>query len=99
MGVGWGDAKPVRACGLSRLELDLFCFLSIHVSFISIYMTIKGIVNPKMNLSNSGKFVSSSEQIWINVVLYHLLTSGSSLANGCHQYESPADRNLTIIHK
>ncbi len=30
-------------------------------------------------------FVSSSEQIWRNSALYHLLTNGSSAVNGCRQ--------------
>ncbi len=34
-------------------------------------------------------FVSSSEQIWRNLALHHLFTSGSSAVNGCHQNESP----------
>ncbi len=29
------------------------------------------------------EFVSSSEQIWRNVALHHLLSSGSSAVNGC----------------
>ncbi len=33
-------------------------------------------------------FVSSSEQIWRNVALHHLLTIGSSAVNGCRQNES-----------
>ncbi len=32
---------------------------------------------------------SSSKQIWRNVLLHHLLTSGSFAANGCRQNESP----------
>jgi len=35
-----GDAKPVHACGLSRLELDLFCFRSVPVFFISSHTTL-----------------------------------------------------------
>ncbi len=31
------------------------------------------------------KFVSPSEQIWINVALHHLLTIGFSAVNGCRQ--------------
>ncbi len=30
-----------------------------------------------------------SEQIWRNVALHHLLTSGSSAVNGCRRNESP----------
>jgi len=41
------------------------------------------------------KFVSSWEQIWSNLALHHLLTSGSSAVNGCHQDESP---NTTPVH-
>ncbi len=33
--------------------------------------------------------VSSSEQIWKNVALHHLLTNGSSAVNGCRQNEIP----------
>ncbi len=43
------------------------------------------------------EFVSSSEQIWRNLALHHLLSSGSSTVNGCRQNESK--RNITIIHK
>ncbi len=35
------------------------------------------------------EFVSSSNQIYRNVALYHLLTNGSSSVNGCRQNESP----------
>ncbi len=34
-------------------------------------------------------FVPSSEQIWRNVAIHHLLTNGSSAVNGCRQNESP----------
>ncbi len=35
------------------------------------------------------EFVSSSEQIWRNLALHHLLTNGSIAVNGCRQNESP----------
>ncbi len=35
------------------------------------------------------EFVSALEQIWRNLALNHLLTSGSSAVNGCRQNESP----------
>ncbi len=35
------------------------------------------------------EFTSSSEQIWRNVTLHHLLTNASSAVNGCRQNESP----------
>ncbi len=35
------------------------------------------------------ELVPSSEQNWRNVALHHLLTSGSSVVNGCRQNESP----------
>ncbi len=45
-------------------------------------------------------FVSSSEQIWRNLALHHLLTNGPSAVNGCRQNESQtADKNIKIIHK
>ncbi len=31
------------------------------------------------------EFVSSLEQIWRSLALYHLLTNGSSAVNGCRQ--------------
>ncbi len=34
------------------------------------------------------EFATSSEQIWRNVALRHLLTNGSSAVNGCRQNES-----------
>ncbi len=34
------------------------------------------------------EFVSSSEQIWRNLAVHHLLTNGSSAVNGCRQNES-----------
>ncbi len=43
------------------------------------------------------EFVSSSEQIWRNLALHHLLSNGSSTVNGCRQNESKC--NITIIHK
>ncbi len=41
------------------------------------------------NIKYVDEFVSSSEQIWRNVALHHLLTSESSAVNGCRQNESP----------
>ncbi len=38
------------------------------------------------------EFFFSSEQIWRNWALYHLLTNGSSAVNGCCQNESPNSR-------
>ncbi len=35
------------------------------------------------------EFASSSEQIWWNLALHHLLTNGSSALNGCRQNEGP----------
>ncbi len=35
------------------------------------------------------EFFYSSEQIWRNVDLYHLLNSEASALNGCRQNESP----------
>ncbi len=35
------------------------------------------------------EFVSSSEEIWRNVAVHHLLTNGSYEVNGCRQNESP----------
>ncbi len=35
------------------------------------------------------EFVSSSEQIWRNVALHHLLIDESSEVNGCRQNETP----------
>ncbi len=44
-------------------------------------------------------FVSSSEQIWRNLALHHLLTSMSSAVNGCRQNESPnrADKSTAPL--
>ncbi len=59
----------------------------------------KGIVHPKMKIcwqfthpqaiQHVDEFVSSSEQIWRNLSLHHLLINGSSAVNGCRQNESP----------
>ncbi len=58
---------------------------------------IKGIVQLKRKISwkctpsqairDVDEFVSSSEQIWRNSALHHLLTSVSSAVNGCRQNE------------
>ncbi len=45
---------------------------------------IRGIVDGKLTLR---PFVSSSEQIWRNVELHHLLTNRSSTVNVCRQNE------------
>ncbi len=50
------------------------------------------------------ELVFSSEQIWRNLALHHLLTNGSSTMNGCRQNESQrADKkhhnNPQVIHK
>ncbi len=62
---------------------------------------LKVIIHPKMKIytqviQDVDEFVSSSEQIWINLAFHHLLTNGSSAVNGCRQNES---KNITIIHK
>ncbi len=36
-------------------------------------------------IQNIDEFVSSSEQIWRNVALHHLLIDRSSAVNGCRQ--------------
>ncbi len=49
---------------------------------------IKEIVHPKIHpraILDVDEFVSSSEQIWKNVALCHLLTYGSSAVNGCRR--------------
>ncbi len=68
---------------------------------------IKGIVHPKTKtcrkcshpqaIQNVDEFVASSEQIWINLALHHLLTWGSSAVNGCRQNQGPK-KKITIIH-
>ncbi len=55
--------------------------------------SLKEMVHPEMKTSwkctrpkaiqDVDEFVSSSEQIWRNVALHHLLTSGASAVNGC----------------
>ncbi len=49
---------------------------------------LKWIVQPVYSIQDADEFVSSSEQIWRNVALHHLLTNGSSALNGCRQNES-----------
>ncbi len=54
-------------------------------------------------VQDADEFVSSSEQIWRNVALHHLLTNGSSAVNGCRQNESPNSwlkhrNNPQVIH-
>ncbi len=54
---------------------------------------LKVIIHPKMKIypqviQDVDEFVSSSEQIWINLAFHHLLTNGSSAVNGCRQNES-----------
>ncbi len=46
------------------------------------------------------EFVSSSEQMWRNLALHHLLTNDSSVVNGCRQKEwvQTSYKNITIIH-
>ncbi len=50
---------------------------------------LKGTVHAKINIihpqaiQDGDQFVSSSEQIWRNLALCHLLTNGSSAVNGC----------------
>ncbi len=57
-----------------------------------------GIVHPKMKIiwqlaekaiQDADEFVYSSEQIWRNVAIHHLLSNGSSAVNGCRQNKSP----------
>ncbi len=69
-------------------------------------LNLKGLVLPKMKMMLEIYSLllyiqdidgCSSEQIWLNSALHHLLTNGSSAVNGCHQNEN--DKNITIIHK
>ncbi len=58
------------------------------------WCTLKEFFTPKKQKENADKcirlqFVSSSELILRNFVLYDLLTNESSAVNGCHQNESP----------
>ncbi len=46
-------------------------------------------LNHPYTIQDVDEFVSSSEQIWRNLALRHLLTNGSSAVNGCRQNESP----------
>ncbi len=67
--------------------------LTLHESCMNILL--KGIIQPKIWISwkcthpqaIQDELVSSSEEIWRNV-LHHLLTNGSSAVNGCRQNES-----------
>ncbi len=45
--------------------------------------------NTPQAIQDVDDFVSSLEQVWRNVALHHLLTSGCSAVNGCRQNESP----------
>ncbi len=47
----------------------------------------KKCIHPQV-IQDVEEFVSSSERIWRNLTLHHLLTSGSSAVNGCRQNES-----------
>ncbi len=72
-------------------------------------MVFKEIIYPKMeiclkftqpqDIKDVGEFVSSSEQIWINLALHHLTNNGSSAVNGCHQNESINHNNASSSEK
>ncbi len=72
------------------------CFPAINSNFMywfkwSVCHMFKGIVHAKMKnqaIQGLDELVSSSEQIWRNSALHHLLTNGSPVANGCRQNES-----------
>ncbi len=55
-------------------------------SKIQICWKMHSVISPQA-IQNVDEFVSSSEQIWRNLVLHHLLTNGSSAVNGCRQNE------------
>ncbi len=71
------------------------------------YIKLKEIVYQKFKfaeivlkaIQDVDEFVSSSEQIWRNLALHHLLTNGSSAVNGCRQNESPnrADKSTAPL--
>ncbi len=79
----------------------LFAFL-VKKNKIKMYLSIySSSGHPRSRWVNS-----SSEQIWINLLLHHLLTNGSSAINGCRQNESwwkhhnnPHDSSKSIIVK
>ncbi len=53
----------------------------------------KNLFTYSQSIQDVNEFVSSSEQIWINLALRHLLSNGSSAVNGCHQ--NTADKSIT----
>ncbi len=72
--------------------------VTIHFHYMEAAWTscLKESFAPKFELAENpqaiqdvDEFVSSSEQIWRNVALHHLLTNESSAVNGCRQNESP----------
>ncbi len=85
--------------GLSWYIPFLYFLFFLHVPLIDLLLQntfwtgsgkLKGMVHPKNEthlqaIQDVDKFVSSSEEIWGNSVLHHLLTNGSSAVNGCRQ--------------
>ncbi len=77
--------KEIMVLDLIVYHGTLMCNIKLKV--------LQGIVHQKMTICwkmyhDADTFVSSAEQIWRNVALYHLLTNGSSVVNGCRQNES-----------
>ncbi len=74
-----------RICSLN--SVSFFCLYT----YKYLYFHLKGIVHPeKKNVltlrpSNVDEFVSSTELIWRNQTLHHLISNGSSAVNGCCQ--------------
>ncbi len=85
-----------------------FCWNKLCIGSFWIRCDFKGIVHPKMKIcwkfthpqaiQDVDEFVFSSEQIWRNLELDHLLISRSTAMNGCRQNAHIADKNITIIN-
>ncbi len=74
-------SKVIKETFIKQINLVSFDFLlTLKVSFICIKCTHPQLIQDE--------FVSSSEQIWRNVALHHLLSNGFSAVNGCRQIES-----------
>ncbi len=80
------DTKPVLSLHQDHAKVPDLCFLkrTVHTKMRSSCKC----THPQC-FQDVDEFVSSSEQIWRNVSLHHLLTNGSSAVNGCRQNESP----------
>ncbi len=83
-----------------KIDLSVFSFWVVLRNSLPQNQTFRENVLTSQAFQDVDEFASSSEQIWRNVALHHLLSNRSSAWMGAVRMRvQTADKNITIIHK